>query len=58
MGNYNLSDIQVAYLLDLLEEKAGETEDEGTLNLIQSLFDELEREIGPDFKPFTPFPEV
>lgn len=55
MGNYNLSDIQVSYLLDLLEEKAGETEDEGTLNLIQSLFEELEREIGPDFKPF---PEV
>lgn len=55
MGTYKLSDSQVFFLLDLLEEKAGETEDEGTLNLIQSLFEVLEGEIGPEFKPF---PEV
>lgn len=55
MGNYKLSDSQVYFILDLLEEKAGETEDEGTLALIQSIFEELEREIGPEFKPF---PEV
>lgn len=52
---YKLTDEQVYFLLDLLEEKAGETEDEGTLNLIQSLFEVLEGEIGPEFKPF---PEV
>ena len=55
MGNYKLSDTQVSYLLDLLEEKASETEDEGTLNMIQSLFEVLEGEISPDFKPV---PEV
>lgn len=55
MGNYKLSDAQVYFILDLLEEKAGETEDEGTLNMIQSLFEVLEGEISPDFNPF---PEV
>ena len=50
-----LSEEQLYFLLDLLEEKAGETEDEETLNLIQSLFEIFDGETSPNFKPF---PEV